>query len=297
MTTPHSDLDDVCPVADITLPIVTPSHRHHSAVGLKPYCVVVACSDLRDAHPLGDITLPILIPSHSDHSTIGLKPHCVIVACCNLSDVHPIIDVALLEVAVPHGNHAAIRLDPHRVGPTCGDCGIVFGTEVSRYEVIVVHSDSSHAGVYVCNSVRIATPVDKMVTIFRVCYQTNQHPFVIYECRLTRHSDRATNCAADGEGKLAWRYLFKVSGNLAVIGHGDGGCSGAKTGYGSHITRPADEVVAVLGLSHQVNYSSGIIGKSPFSRGNNGTSFRAGDGKHVRFIVTADSSGNQGYHN
>ena len=81
MTGACGDLGDICPVANITLPVVVPSHGDHGAVGLKPHRVPEACGDLGDIRPIADIALPVAVLSCSDHGAVGLKPHRVPEAC------------------------------------------------------------------------------------------------------------------------------------------------------------------------------------------------------------------------
>jgi hypothetical protein len=64
------DPGDVCPVANVALPLPVASHGDYGAVGLKSYCMRAACGDLLDVSPVVNIALVavvIVICSFSNH--------------------------------------------------------------------------------------------------------------------------------------------------------------------------------------------------------------------------------------
>ena len=76
-----------------------------------------------------------------------------------------------------------------------------------------------------------------------------------------------------------WRNLLKVSCYGIAVIHGDDGCSGPHTGDGVDITSPVNKPVASLGLGHQIDHHTRIIGEDPLPRSGYITASGARNGK------------------
>ena len=85
----------------------------HGAVGLKPHRVIAACGDLDDVCPAADLKLPVAVISDGDHGAVVLKPHRVIHSCGDLGGVRPTVDIALQVIVISHGNHTAVGVKPY----------------------------------------------------------------------------------------------------------------------------------------------------------------------------------------